>query len=236
MKRYLISLLVALCVIFSSAAGSDAATDYDTARCVATLLGEHFKPEEVSATVDSSRAYVVMKGVELSGIRIESMRLDALLTGSIDDVASDDVESLGSLIGFSKGEITLLERDVNAYFETNETSGFSALTFDFSDGGFEARGVFSAELMITIKMRLRATGHLALGGDGVYLDGVKIYTEEVMTPEMLTNMILESVNPLVEWSSIPFKVDFKEISIDDEKAVMTGFPEEITGTEFVWKR
>ena len=208
-------------------------SDLEMARHIATLLGEKFSPESVTVTVRESRAYAEMKGAVLSKIRIDTMRLDALLTNR-DQPLSDDVDSLASLIGYSRGELVLLERDVNAYFDNNNTRGFSNLTFDFKPEGFRAEGVFSATFLFTIRIRLAATGILALASDGVYLEDVKIYTESIKQPDMLTNQVLSRVNPLIEWSDIPFKVEFKEISMDDEAVRMTGNPQPLEGASYVW--
>ncbi|MDL2263468.1 DUF2993 domain-containing protein [Synergistaceae bacterium OttesenSCG-928-I11] len=209
-------------------------SDLEMARHIASLLGEKFSPESVTVTVRESRAYAEMKGAVLSRIRIDTMRLDALLTNR-DQPLSDDVDSLASLIGYSRGELVLLERDVNAYFDDNDTRGFSNLVFDFKPEGFRADGVFSATFLFTLRIRLAATGVLGLGSDGVYLENVKIYTESIKQPDMLTNQVLSRVNPLIEWSDIPFKVEFKEIAMDDEAARMTGDPQPLEGATHVWR-
>lgn len=228
-----------LCAIFTLiilvSAASAEPSDAEVAESMATLLGRHFSPESVSVTVSGSRACATMEGAVLSDIRIDSMKLDALL-GDRSAALSEDVEALASMIAFSRGEIVLLERDVNAYFDCNETHGFSGLAFDFADGRFSARGVFSFQLLITIDVHLRATGTLALKGDGVYLDDVTIYAQGFQQPDMLTDQVLESVNPLIEWSDIPFKVEFKSVEINDEAAIMTGYPETIDGATYTWTK
>lgn len=235
-------LTAMLLALFCCAAGAadtadkkpQPATDLEMARHIASLLGGKFKPEWVSVTVRDSRAYAEMKGATLDKIRIDTMRLDALITDRLAPL-SDDVDSLASLIGYSKGELVLLEQDVNAYFDNNDTRGFSNLVFDFKPEGFSANGVFTAALLFTIRIRLGATGVLALQPDGVYLDNVKIYTEKIKQPDMLVSQILSRINPLIEWASIPFKVEFKEISMDEDAARMTGFPESIEGDTAVWE-
>jgi hypothetical protein len=189
----------------------------------------------VTVTVRESRAFAEMRGAVLSRIRIDTMRLDALLT-NLDQPLSEDAESLASLIGYSRGEIVLLERDVNDYFSANDTRGFSNLVFNFKPGGFRAEGIFSATFLFTIRIRLAAAGILSLGSDGVYLDDVNIYTEGVKQPDMLTNQVLSRVNPLIEWSSIPFKVQFREISMDDDAARMTGYPKPLEGAAYIWEK
>lgn len=227
-----VSLFVLANVFFPT---PSSASDYDTARHIATLLGEEFNPEYISVTVKDSRAYAEMRGSVMSGIRIEMMRLDALITGST-EALSGDVDSLADLIGYSKGEIVMLEKDVNDYFAKNDTAGFSNLSFDFTKDGFRANGILSLQMLFTINIRLAATGKLALVSDGVILDDVAIYAENFKQPDILTNEVTKRVNPLISWSSIPFKVEFKEVTMDDTSAKMTGYPEEMTGDSFTWHR
>jgi hypothetical protein len=213
-------------ISFASHPAPAEASDQEMAERIATLLGEKFSPESLIVTVKESRAYAEMTGAVLSGIRIDAMRLDALLAGG-DALAVEDVDSLASLIGYSKGEIVLLEKDVNAYFDNNDTRGFSNLKFDFTPGCFKADGIFSADFIFRLRIRLSAEGVLALESDGLYLDDVSIYVEKMIQPSALTQQIVSRVNPLLEWSDIPFKVEFKTVAIDDDAAIMTGNPQKI---------
>jgi hypothetical protein len=240
-RGYLLFFQIVMAVFFSAMLSHPVSPAYaDTsdskmASHIADLLGEKFSPDSLSVTVKESRAYAEMKGVVLSGIRIDSMRLSALLTNK-GDALSDDVDSLASLIGYSKGELILLEDDVNAYFDENEQSGFSKLNFDFSPAGFKANGIFSAEFLFTLRIRLEARGVLELKRDGVYLSGVAIYVENIKQPDALTKQIVSRVNPLLEFSDIPFKVEFDTITMSDSSAKMSGMPEKITGgSTAVWK-
>jgi hypothetical protein len=211
-------------------------SDADMARHIASLLGENFSPDSLAVTVKESRAYAEMRGVVISGIRIDSMKLNALLTNK-DSVLSDDVDSLASLIGYSKGELVLLEDDVNAYFDANEKNGFTKLRFDFSPSGFKANGLFSADFIFMLRIRLAANGNLGLKPDGVYLENVAIYVENIKQPDALTSQIISRVNPLLEFSDIPFKVEFDTVVMDDSSAKMSGEPAKITGgSTAVWKR
>ncbi|MDR0616687.1 MAG: DUF2993 domain-containing protein [Synergistaceae bacterium] len=210
--------------------------DTEMAQRIASLLGEKFSPDSLAVTVRESRAYAEMRGVVISGIRIDSMKLNALLTNN-QAVLSDDVDALTALIGYSKGELILLEDDVNAYFDANEKSGFSNLHFDFSPSGFKANGLFSADFIFTLRIRLAANGILGLRPDGVYLENVVIRVENVRQPDALTNQIISRVNPLLEFSDIPFKVEFDTVAMDDSSAKMSGSPEAITGgSTAIWKR
>jgi hypothetical protein len=229
-RRLAIALVVVIfCYLaLSPRAAFAQVADAEMASHIATLLGEKFSPESLVVTVKESRAYAEMRGSVLSGIRIDTMKLDALLARK-EDALSNDVGSLASLIGYSRGEIILLEKDVNAYFDTNDTRGFSSLDFDFTPQGFKAKGVFSADFIFRLRIQLAANGVLGLGQDGVYLEDVSIYVENVRQPSALTNQILSRVNPLLAFSEIPFKVEFKNVTMDDEAAYMTGHPKKLEG-------
>ncbi|MDR3255063.1 MAG: DUF2993 domain-containing protein [Synergistaceae bacterium] len=239
-KLLLLFALVVFCAAALSGAAQAEVADENMANRIASLLGGRFSPESLEVTVSHSRAYAEMRGVILSGIRIDSMRLDALLTKADETLSSDelvsDANSLASLIGYSKGEIVLLEKDVNSYFEHNNTKGFSKLAFDFKPQGFRADGVFSADFLFTLRIRLAAEGVLGLQSGGLYLDDVSIYVEKLKQPAALTNQIVNRVNPLLKWSDIPFKVEFKTVTMDDESAILTGVPQRIDGGfKAVWK-
>ena len=235
-KRFLATIFVLLVLALPCWAAPAAPTDSEIASHMAKLLGEEFKPDSVTVTVKESISYAEMKGAVISKIRIDTMRLEALLTGR-DKPLTNDARALASLIGFSRGEIVLTEKDVNAYFAVNEQSGFTNLKFDFTPKGFRADGLFSADFIVKFRIRLAATGVLALRPDGVYLDKVAIFVENMKQPEILTSQIISRVNPLLEWKSIPFKVEFKKISMDDTAARMTGNPKKFEGgSTNTWKK
>jgi hypothetical protein len=212
-----------------------AVSDAEMARHITSLLGSKFQPESLTVTVRESQAYAEMRGAIMGGIRIDTMRLDALLTNREMDL-SDDVESLSSLIGYSRGELVLLEKDVNSYFNNNDTKGFSKLTFDFTPKGFSANGLFSADFVFKLRIRLSAAGVLGLSHNGVNLENVEIYVEKMKQPEILTEQIVSRVNPLLEWSDIPFKVEFKTVIMNDDSARMTGYPRTVSGgSSSVWE-
>ncbi|MDR1472600.1 MAG: hypothetical protein LBS75_08750 [Synergistaceae bacterium] len=233
-KAIAVIFIAAACLAEESPAFADP-SERKLADTLVRLLGEKFAPESLEVTVAGGRAYAEMRGVVLSGIRIDAMKLDALLVDA-GRVEAADVSSLASLIGYSRGELVLLERDVNAYFDSNDTRGFSNLAFDFSNGGFRANGIFTASFLFTFRIRLAASGRLALRANGVDLDGVAIYVENIEQPASLTDKILSRVNPLIKWDSIPFRVAFKDIFMDDVSAVMTGYPERIeSGETAAWE-
>jgi hypothetical protein len=228
-----LSVLIVFCALVCGPAWGEV-SDEGMAGHIASLLGGKFSPESLEVTVNQSRAYAEMRGVILSGIRIDTMRLDALLT-NYDGALDSDVDALASLIGYSKGEIVLLERDVNNYFANNDTKGFSNLAFNFKPNGFRADGIFSADFLFKLRIRLAAEGLLGLQSDGLYLEDVSIYVEKIRQPGALTDQIVNRVNPLLEWSDIPFKVEFRTVTMDDEAARLTGGPEMLEdGFKVVW--
>jgi hypothetical protein len=217
-----------LCLV---APGAASETDHRAlAGSIARQLMAKFSPERVEVTTDGRMAYAEAVGAVLDGIRIDSMKLEAVLR-SAPRTASADMEDLANRILTSKGEIVLTERDVNAYFAKNEESGFTNLKFDFGRSGFRASGVFTAEFLFTLRIRLRAEGTLTLRPGGVYLDQTNIYVENIRQPEALTNRIIERVNPLLEFASIPFPTKFKTLTMDETRVMMTGDPKPLSSGE-----
>lgn len=237
MKRYSMAALVCmLSLFFVLPAFAATGGNKSIAEDIAKLLGEKFNPENVSVTVLDSHAYAEMHGAILSKIRIDTMRLEAMLN-DVPASVSGDANSLSRYIALSKGEIVLTEKDVNDYFAKNEKGGFSKLAFNFTNKGFKASGKFTGTFLITLTIRLDAEGVLALQSDGVYLDNVSIFVEKIKQPQSLTDQIIKRVNPLVEFKDIPFPVTFKKITMNDTEAKMTGFPQKFNGgVTAVWKR
>ncbi|MDR3076130.1 MAG: hypothetical protein LBU26_02415 [Synergistaceae bacterium] len=222
-----ILFLVISLSLFASAR-CEALSDAEMALKLTQKLGSEFEPESMSVRVAGSRAFAEARGIFLSGVRIDRLQIEAILSGS--DVPEDgNVESLASLIGYSWGEIELLASDINEYFKSNEARGFTDLSVRFSPGGFRAAGVFTKSLLFTFRIRLSATGNFGLRPDGVYIEDPNVYIENLRQPGFLVNEMIERANPLIEWSEIPFKVVFKEIKMTDYSAVMTGGPREFSG-------
>lgn len=238
MKRHLMAIvpLILIFVLAASPAFAAIGANRSIAEDIAKLLAEKFNPESVSVTVLDSHAYAEMRGAILSKIRVDTMRLEAVLN-DVPKSVSGDANSLARYIALSKGEIALAERDVNDYFAKNEKGGFSKLAFDFTDKGFKASGKYTGTFLITLTIRLDAMGVLALKRDGVYLHNVSIFVEKIRQPQTLTDQIIKRVNPLVEFKEIPFPVTFKKITMNDTEAKMTGYPQKFSGgVTAVWKR
>jgi len=209
-------------------------TEKAAAKEIGGLLVKEFNPDSISVRISNggSFAWAEMSGGNIEGIRIEGMKLRAMLRGMPKEVGRDDKYNLANLVMMSEGEVVLLEKDVNDYFKKGiNTKGFSNLKFDFSPAGFTAEGMFSTKFLFTIKIRLKATGVLGLQKDGLYLEKTAIFVEGVRQPDSLTNMIVGRVNPLLPFKKIPFPVSFKKVIMTDTSAVMTSEPQPFTGGE-----
>ncbi|MDR1651552.1 MAG: DUF2993 domain-containing protein [Synergistaceae bacterium] len=234
---YLAAVLAVFFFLLRAPGVCEAVSDDEMARHLAMRLGDEFEPESLFVTVSDSRAYAEARGVYLSGVRLDTLKLEAIL-GTYDLPEEDGgVEALASLIAYSWGEVVLLEEDINRYFKAHETRGFSGLNVKFSESGFRAEGIFSASFLFTLRMRLQATGTFALKPDGVYIADADIFVEGLRQPGFLVSQVMERANPLIEWSEIPFKITFKEIYLDDSSATMTGGPQSFReGASAVWEK
>lgn len=212
-------------------AGTSFADD-GRAREMGEVLARLFTPESITVRISEggSFAWVEAKGAVIDKIRVDSLKLRALIKDTGEPLDKNDKYALAKLIMMSEGELTLLERDVNNLFKGDiETKGFSNLVFDFNPKGFTANGLFTAQFIFTIRIRLKAQGTLALHPDGIYVEKVKIFTEGIQQPDGLATMVTERINPLLSFEKIPFPVEFKKITMTEDAAILTGYPEQFKG-------
>lgn len=229
------ALALALIPAAQSLAGKREAA---AAREIGNLVRTELTPERAEVTVadGGKKAWIECTGACISGIRIESMKLEAELAALPDKIQSSDGIELSRCITSSRGEIALRERDVNDYFASgNSAGGFSELSFKFSPRGYHAEGKFEADIkIIKINLDLKADGGLGLKADGVYLENTAIYAEGMKQPESITKLVINRINPLLPFSKIPFPVSFSRITMSDGKALLTGDPKKIAGGS-VWQ-
>lgn len=214
-----------------------ALADMTLAEGIGNMLLKKFAPESIYVTMSNGGgfAWAEVKGAVIDDVRVESLKMRALLTSPPEGFDMSDENKIAELILSSKGEAVLLEKDVNSYFGTGvDTKGFSHLKFDFLPEGYTATGIFSGRVIIPIRIRLKAKGILALERDGIYLDDTAIYVEGVKQPASLTNMIVKRVNPLLPFSKIPFPVDFNRVEMTDDSVIATSDPEPFEGSQS-WK-
>lgn len=226
-------LLCAAAITLSAVSPAVCGTlDRDAAEDIVKLLVKEFSPEHLEAEFshDGKKAWVECTGIHIDGLRIESIKLDADLAGV---PAESEDANLAELITSSRGELVLLERDVNDYFASGKSSGgFSNLKFKFSPKGFYAEGDFTADIsVLKIDLDLTATGKLALESDGVYLSETVITANGSQTSESITDLVLSKVNPLLPFSKIPFPVTFTDLTMKDDRVILTGNPKKIVGKD-----
>jgi len=230
LKKILI-ILTSLCVLFSALLAR--ADQYNLPQEMGEMLEELFSPESIEVTISDGGnfAWIEAKGAIIDKMRVESLKLRAMIETTGGSVRGVDKYDLAKMIMMSQGELTLLEKDVNILFAgvERDSRGFSDLSFNFTPDGFTARGVFTAQLLFTIKIRLQADGVLALRPDGIYVENIKIFTQGVQTPDGLVSMVSDRINPLLSFEKIPFPVEFKEIKMTNEAAVLTGYPKPFEG-------
>lgn len=236
MKKYafmILSLLLTSCTLSPPA---DAALQNALSETIGKNIAAVFRPESAAVTVKNQTAWIEINGAIIDGIRIEKMKLLAILQNiSARDGSTGSVSYLAQMIKSSKGEVVLTEKDVNDYFNKNENpEGFSDLQFDFKKEGFTALGKFRTWIIIDIELPISAKGVLGLHNDGVYLENTVIKVEGMGQPEILTNMILSKLNPLLEFKDIPFPVTFEKITMTEKAAIMTGEPKKFKGGD-IWK-
>lgn len=195
---------------------------------IAAIIKRDITPEAVRVEIpDGGRsARIDCRGAKLSGIRVERLALDAALSGLPEKGAADYGSSLAQCVTSSKGEIVLLEDDVNAFFKDNsQLKGFKELHFDFAPKGYTATGKYEMDMaFIKLDVSLKAEGRLAVRRDGLYLDDTDIWVQGLKQPKSIADSVISKVNPLLLFSRIPFPVEFKEVSMTDREALLTGHP------------
>jgi len=236
MKKYVFLILSLLLASCSSNLSAEAALQNALPEAMGKNITSVFRPESAAVTVKGQTAWIEINGGTIDGIRIDKMKLLAVLQEvSTPDGSTDSASYLAQMIKSSKGEVVLAEKDVNDYFNKNENpEGFSELQFDFKKEGFTASGKFRTRIIIDIELPISAKGMLGLRNDGVYLENTDIKVEGMSQPEVLTNMIVSKLNPLLEFKAIPFPVTFEKITMTEKAAIMTGEPKEFKGGD-TWK-
>ena len=236
MKKYTLFILSFLFISCVLSMPVNAAQQNLLSETIGKNILAEFLPESAAVTVKDLTAWIEINGGTIDGIRIEKMRLLSVMQKDYSpDTSAGSSSYLAQMIRSSKGEVVLAEKDVNDYFKNNENpDGFSELHFDFEEDGFTASGKFRAKFIVDIELPISAKGVLGLRNDGVYLENTIIKIEGISQPEVLTNMILSKLNPLLEFKDIPFPVTFEKILMTEKAAIMTGEPKEFKGGE-TWK-
>jgi hypothetical protein len=239
MKNIIIMVLTFLFISCLPGMSAHAVQKNDLPGSIGRNIAAEFKPESAAVRVKGRTAWIEINGGTIDGIRIDKMKLLAVLHEvSTVDGSVDSASYLTHMIKSSIGEVVLAEKDVNDYFKKNENpEGFSELQFDFKKEGFSASGKFRTKIIVDMELPISAKGVLGLHDDGVYLENTVIKVEGMSQPEFLTNMIVSKLNPLLEFKDIPFPVTFEKIIMTDKAAIMTGEPKEIKdGETYKWEK
>jgi hypothetical protein len=242
MKKVIFVLFAALLLSFSACAPLFAGADEQSeAAAIGGLLVKKCAPESADVTVSQGGklAWIEMKGSRLGAVRVEEMKLLARLKARPQSSDLTGGRQLAGLIESSDAEITLLEKDVNSCFAAvpAQAGGLSDLVFDFRPGGFIAKGIYTTKIIFEIKLHLEAEGKLGLRPDGLYIEDPVVRTEGLRQPDSVAKEIAARLNPLLSFSSLPFPVSFKRVTMTDAAAVMTGDPKPLAGGEsWSWRR
>lgn len=236
MKKYIFWTLFFLSIYHNSNKCLYAAELKILPETIGESLVAEFSPDAVLVKVKNHNAWIEINGGIIDGIRIENMKLLAILHEVSDQkLGINSLSSLAQMIKSSKGEVILTEKDINKYFNENKNpDGFSDLHFDFKKEGFSASGRFRTKIIVNLELPISAKGQLRLYKEGVYLKNTVITVEGITQPDMLTNIILSKINPLLEFKEIPFSITFEKIIMTEEAAIMTGILKEFMGGK-IWK-
>lgn len=81
-------------------------------------IASEFRPESAVVRIKGLTAWIEINGGTIDGIRIDKMKLLAVLQEvSAQDGSVDSASYLSQMIKSSKGEVVLTEKDVNDYFK-----------------------------------------------------------------------------------------------------------------------
>ncbi|MDO5562150.1 MAG: hypothetical protein Q4F74_00890 [Synergistaceae bacterium] len=236
MKKNTAFLFAALAAMAMISCASVSASERVTAKEVGVQLSDLLRPEAMRVVINDDSAWVTATGSSLDGVRVESMKLRAKLKNSGRKATPTDKTGLAALIESSEGELILLERDVNTYFKGHGgVKGFSDLTFDFASTGFTAQSSFSADFLNGLNVPLTATGKLGLRSDGVYLQDTNISLAGLIQVGSASSFIVDRINPLLSFKSLPFPVTFRTLTMDSDKVSLTGSPTPILAGD-VWTK
>jgi hypothetical protein len=218
--------------------GTVEATDLP-ARLLRNLV-ESLAPESLELVLEGGpdasgavrRLYFEARGAKQGGLRIDSLRLEALfvkfdLPGPSGDGGSAPGEgNLGDLNvseavqGYFEGRV--LEKDLNDFLLGATLTGGGAewkdLCFDLRPGGFSASarfasGVISARVVVESDLEIEDRDRLRM----------RNYRISVNNAETDMAMILEAIEkaqPLLDFREFPFPVRLRELAVDEDALVL----------------
>lgn len=225
-RAALSALLLSLLLLLPN--GASAGDGHDAKR-FCTELKDLLNPERVVVTVKGQYAWTEVTGAELGGMRIEKMKLRAKLKKA---PQSGSNEEFIKRIQWSQGEVHLKEEDVNRYLANGvKYGGFSALKVNFKSGKSAARAIYSAKLLVKVRMEILALANVTLENDAVYLREPEVYVQGIKQSASATEKMAKNVTPLFSVSSIPFPVKFTKLITEEGTAKLTSHPNPVRGGE-----
>lgn len=229
--------LLLFCCALPACAGE---REESAARDIGTLIKEELSPEKISVTTspEGKRAFIECTGARLSGIRVEKLVLDAEFSELPQKTAGSSYpEALSKAVTASRGEIRLLESDVNDYFaKGNSPGGFRQIAFDFTPAACNATGKYEMQLMFfSMEVDLRAKGRLEAKKDGLYLVDTELWAQGLKQPDKIVKEVTGRVNPILNFSKLPFPVELKKAEMTDKEAILTGYPHEKPKASCFWQ-
>lgn len=234
LRLLIFCLTIALFFVFPSISNAEVRIEEE----VGKLLVKEFNPEKltVQATEGGSFLYAKATGITIEGVRIDSVSLYAMMKEPPKDISQEDKYKLADLIYFSRGEVVILEKDLEDYTgkEIEDIKGFKDLKCDFSREGIKLSGVYTATFLFTFNVRLEATSKIKFDDKGLYLTDTTLYVSGIKQPQYMTSQLLERINPLIAKNKIPFPVRITDIIFLDDKIVITGNPKPLKDAN-IWK-
>lgn len=207
---------------------------------VGRFLVDEFNPEKivVEGTEGGSFMYAHANGIDIEGMRLESISLYALMKSYFpgSDLTNKDKYEIADMIYMSRGELVILEKDVHDYCskEMEDIKGFRDMRIDFNEDGFKFSGIYTAKFLFTFNFRLSATARVSYDANGLNLTDVKLFINNVQQPESLSKLLTDKINPLIKSEKIPFPVKVTDIIYKDDRIIFTGYPKKLGDNAQVW--
>lgn len=213
-------------------------TDFP-ARLLRNLV-ESLAPESLELVLEDGpdasgavrRLYFEARGAKQGGIRIDSLRLEALFvkfdigSPSGNDGSAPGEGNLGDLNvseavqGYFEGRV--LEKDLNDFLLGATLTGGGAewkdLRFDLRPGGFSASARFASGV---VSARVVVESHLEIEDrDRLRMRNYRISVNNAETDMAMILEAIEKAQPLLDFRDFPFPVRLRELTVDEDALVL----------------
>ena len=213
-------------------------TDFP-ARLLRNLV-ESLAPESLELVLEDGpdasgavrRLYFEARGAKQGGIRIDSLRLEALFvkfdigSPSGNDGSAPGEGNLGDLNvseavqGYFEGRV--LEKDLNDFLLGATLTGGGAewkdLRFDLRPGGFSASARFASGV---VSARVVVESHLEIEDrDRLRMRNYRVSVNNAETDMAMILEAIEKAQPLLDFRNFPFPVRLRELTVDEDALVL----------------